>query len=113
MSLATHAGSDPGTGASASVGVNVTTNPSTVPGATASRSTTPAASPESNGMSEAFVNTLRRDSVAGADLATAALVLEQIPAWIGDYTAVAPHSALSYQSPQQYRRAQPMTGLTC
>jgi len=29
--------------------------------------TTPAASPQSNGMSEAFVNTLRRDYLAGAD----------------------------------------------
>jgi len=65
--------------------------------------TTPAASPESNGMSEAFVNTLRRDYVAGADLSTATLVLEQIPAWLADYNAVAPHSALGYQSPQQYR----------
>jgi putative transposase len=67
--------------------------------------TTPAASPESNGMSEAFVNTLRRDYLEGADLSTAALVLEQIPAWIADYNAVAPHSALGYQSPQQYRSA--------
>jgi putative transposase len=66
--------------------------------------TTPAASPQSNGMSEAFVNTLRRDYLAGADLSTAAVVLAQIPAWIADYNAVAPHSALGYQSPQQYRR---------
>ena len=65
--------------------------------------TTPAASPQSNGMSEAFVNTLRRDYIVGADLSTAAAVLDQIPAWIADYNAVAPHSALGYQSPQQYR----------
>jgi len=32
---------------------------------------TPAASPQSNGMSEAFVNTVRRDNIAGADLASA------------------------------------------
>ncbi|HXQ28281.1 MAG TPA: IS3 family transposase [Gemmatimonadales bacterium] len=68
--------------------------------------TTPAQSPESNGMSEAFVNTLRRDYLAGADLATAALVLEQIPSWIADYNAVAPHSALGYRSPHEYRRTQ-------
>ena len=68
--------------------------------------TTPAQSPESNGMSEAFVNTLRRDYIAGADLATAALVLEQIPSWIADYNAVAPHSALGYRSPHEYRRTQ-------
>jgi putative transposase len=75
--------------------------------------TTPAASPESNGMSEAFVNTLRRDYLAGADLATASVILEQIPVWIGDYNAVAPHSALGYQSPQQYRSTQLVAGLTC
>jgi putative transposase len=68
--------------------------------------TTPAASPESNGMSEAFVNTMRRDYLEGADLATAALVLEQVPAWVVDYNAVAPHSALGYQSPHEYRRNQ-------
>lgn len=75
--------------------------------------TTPAASPESNGMSEAFVNTLRRDYLAGADLSTAEVVLEQIPAWIADYNAVAPHPALGYQSPEQYRSTQLETGVTC
>jgi putative transposase len=73
--------------------------------------TTPAASPQSNGMSEAFVNTLRRDYIAGADLSTAALVLEQIPTWLADYNAVAPHSALNFQSPQQYRSTMLVTGL--
>lgn len=67
--------------------------------------TTPAASPQSNGMSEAFVNTMRRDYISGADLSTAAAVLAQIPAWFADYNAVAPHSALGYQAPQQYRQA--------
>ncbi|MGH7688006.1 MAG: IS3 family transposase [Gemmatimonadaceae bacterium] len=66
--------------------------------------TTPAASPQSNGMSEAFVNTLRRDDIVGADLSSATAGLDQIPAWIADYNAVAPHSALGFQSPQQYRR---------
>jgi putative transposase len=75
--------------------------------------TTPAASPQSNGMSEAFVNTLRRDYLAGADRSTAAIVLAQIPAWLADYNAVAPHSALAYQSPQQYRHSKLVAGLTC
>jgi len=75
--------------------------------------TTPAASPQSNGMSEAFVNTLRRDYLAGADLSTAEIVLGQIPGCIGDYNApVAPHSALGYQSPQQYRGTQLSADLT-
>lgn len=75
--------------------------------------TTPAASPESNGMSEAFVNTMRRDYFAGADLSTAGVVLDQIPAWITDYNAVAPHSALGYQSPQQYRSTLLATEAKC
>ena len=75
--------------------------------------TTPAASPESNGMSEAFVDTLRRDYIVGADLSTAAMVLEQIAAWIADYNAVAPHSALGFQSPQQYRSTRLMVGPKC
>jgi putative transposase len=61
-------------------------------------------SPQSNGMSEAFVNTMKRDYVAGADRSTAAAVLQQIPSWIEDYNAVAPHSALAFKSPLEYRR---------
>jgi transposase InsO family protein len=72
--------------------------------------TTPAASPHSNGMSEAFANTLRRDYLSGVDLSTAALVLEQIPTWIADCNGVAPHSALDFQSPQPYRSAMLVTG---
>ena len=72
--------------------------------------TTPAASPQSNGMSEAFVNTLRRDYLAGADRASAAVILDQLTGWIADYNGVAPHSALGYQSPQQYRAAQGALG---
>lgn len=66
--------------------------------------TTPAASPESNGMAEAFVNTMRRDYVDGAELSSAARVLEQLSTWIDDYNQVAPHSALGYQAPAAYRR---------
>jgi putative transposase len=65
--------------------------------------TTPARSPQSNGMAEAFVNTLRRDYIAGADLSTAEGVLEQVAAWIADYNGSAPHSALGFRSPKQYR----------
>lgn len=66
--------------------------------------TTPRASPESNGMAEAFVNTLKRDYVSGADRSDAATVLDQVGAWIADYNALAPHSALGYRSPAQYRK---------
>lgn len=66
--------------------------------------TTPVASPESNGMAESFVNTLRRDYLDGADLSNAARVIEQVPGWIEDYNVNAPHSALGYRSPVEYRR---------
>jgi len=66
--------------------------------------TTPAYSPQSNGMSEAFVRTLRRDYLDGADRSSAASVLEQIPRWLADYNGVAPHSALGYRAPQRYRQ---------
>jgi transposase InsO family protein len=68
--------------------------------------TTPAYSPQSNGMAEAFVKTLKRDYVDGADLSTAAAVLEQLPRWVADYNGVAPHSALGYRTPREYRAQQ-------
>jgi len=52
--------------------------------------TTPAYSPQSNGLSEAFVHTLRRDYLDGAELASADALLEQLPRWIADYDRVAP-----------------------
>ena len=68
--------------------------------------TTPAMSAQSNGMSKAFVNTSKRDYVAGADRSTAAAIIEQISSWIEDYNAVAPHSALGFKSPLEYRGEQ-------
>jgi len=65
--------------------------------------TTPKASPESNGMAEAFVNTLKRDYASGADRCDAATVLDAIAAWIAGYNAIAPHSSLGYRSPLQHR----------
>lgn len=68
--------------------------------------TTPVCSPASNGISEAFHHTLRRDYLAGADLSRAAAVLDQIPQWIADYHHFAPHSSLGMRSPIAYRQAQ-------
>jgi putative transposase len=65
--------------------------------------TTPAYSPESNGMAEAFVNTIKRDYVGGGDLSDAGTVLQQLPDWIDDYNRVAPHSALGYLTPEEWR----------
>lgn len=68
--------------------------------------TTPVCSPESNGISEAFHHTLRRDYLAGADLSSAERVLEQLPRWVADYNTYAPHSSLGMRSPTEYRSAQ-------
>ncbi len=71
--------------------------------------TTPVASPESNGMSEAFVNTMRRDYIESAELWSAASVIAQIPTWFEDYNDVAPHSALGMKSPREFRAEQPLS----
>lgn len=68
--------------------------------------TTPAASPESNGIAEAFVNTFKRDYVAGGDLSSARQLVEQIPGWIDDYNTFAPHSSLGMKTPAEFRRHQ-------
>lgn len=65
--------------------------------------TTPAYSPESNGMSEAFVGTFKRDYVYTHELPDAATVIKQLPDWFEDYNSVAPHSGLGYLSPREYR----------
>ena len=67
--------------------------------------TTPAYSPESNGMAEALVKTLRRDYVYLSRLDDAAAVLRLLPSWLEDYNEVHPHKGLKMQSPREYRRA--------
>jgi putative transposase len=66
---------------------------------------TPVASPESNGMCEAFVRTFKRDYVGVSPIPTASLALAQIGEWIEDYNEVHPHSALRMRSPRGFRRA--------
>ena len=65
--------------------------------------TTPAYSPQSNGLAEAFVGTFKRDYVDGAELWDAEFVLAQVGRWIEDYNTRAPHSALGMRSPAEYR----------
>ena len=66
---------------------------------------TPVRSPESNGMSEAFVKTLKRDYVRVTPLPDAPTGLGLVSAWIDDYNAVHPHSALRMRSPAEFREA--------
>src|SRR2546426_6838800 len=68
--------------------------------------TTPAYSPQSNGLAEAFVGTFKRDYVNGAELRDAETVLAQLGGWIDDYNTQAPHSALGMRSPVEYRSEQ-------
>ncbi len=65
---------------------------------------TMAFSPESNGMAEAFVKTIKRDYVYVNDCVDPEAVLAMLPAWFKDYNEVAPHSALGMQSPMDYLR---------
>lgn len=67
-------------------------------------STTPANSPESNGMTEAFVKTFKRDYVWSADPSSAVSVMGQLEAWFNDYNENVPHKGLKMRSPRQFRR---------
>jgi putative transposase len=70
--------------------------------------TTPAYSPESNGL-EAFVHTFKRDYVHGAELRDAEIVLGQLAGWIDDYNRQAPHSVLGMRPPTEYRASLELT----
>ena len=67
---------------------------------------TPYRSPQSNGMAEAFVKTLKRDYVRVNPTPDAATVLAQLRTWFADYNLVHPHSALQYRSPDEFRDEQ-------
>lgn len=64
--------------------------------------TTPVSSPQSNGMAEAFVRTLKRDYVRVNPTPDARTVIEQLPRWLTHYNEVHPHKALGYRSPREY-----------
>ena len=70
---------------------------------------TPIRSPQSNGISEAFVKTLKRDYVQVTPLQNAQTVLELIGSWIEDYNTNHPHSGLKMRSPREFIAAQTAT----
>ena len=64
--------------------------------------TTPVESPQSNGMAEAFVRTLKRDYARVSPRPNAQTVIDQLPSWLDHYNRVHPHRALGYQSPREF-----------
>lgn len=62
-------------------------------------------SPESNGMAEAFVKTIKRDYVCQADCDSAETVLKLLPQWFADYNNIARHSPLGMKSPIEYKES--------
>jgi putative transposase len=73
---------------------------------------TPIASPESNGLAEALVRTLKRDYVRVNPLPDALTVLRQLHRWFTDYNDNHPHSGLGMRSPREFIRAHSSTA-TC
>ena len=70
---------------------------------------TPVKSPQSNGMSEAFVKTFKRDYVYINPLPNVETVLKLIAEWFEDYNENHPHSGLKMRSPREFRSAQTAT----
>ena len=64
--------------------------------------TTPVESPQSNGMAEAFVRTMKRDYVRVSAIPDARTVIGKLPAWFEHYNTVHPHRALRYRSPREF-----------
>lgn len=66
---------------------------------------TPVASPESNGLCEAFVKAFNRDYVRVNPIPDAKSALDQIAAWFDDYNECHPHSGFKMRSPREFRMA--------
>ena len=65
---------------------------------------TPVRSPQSNGMSESFVKTLKRDYASTHILPDTDTILVLLPEWMEDYCESHPHSGLKFKSPREFIR---------
>lgn len=74
---------------------------------------TPVRSPESNGVCEAFVKTLKRDYARVNPCPDALAVLRQLPVWFEDYNTVHPHSGLQMRSPREFIAEQSANPAEC
>ena len=68
--------------------------------------TTPVESPQSNGMAESFVKTLKRDYANLANRPDSRTVMGYLEEWFNDYNSYHPHSALGYLPPKLFREKQ-------
>ncbi len=66
--------------------------------------TTPSYSPESNGMAEAFVKTIKRDYIYVNNVHSAKQVMNDLHSYFEDYNEVAPHKGLNMLSPRMFLR---------
>ncbi len=71
--------------------------------------TTPVTSPQSNGMAESFVKTLKRDYAKLANRPDSKTVMAQLQGWFDDYNSYHPHSALGYLPPTVFREKRSVT----
>ena len=65
--------------------------------------TTPVTSPQSNGIAESFVKTLKWDYAKLAERPDSKTVMAQLPKWFDDYNSYHPHSALGYVPAKRFR----------
>ncbi len=66
--------------------------------------TTPVCSPQSNGMAESFVKTMKRDYIRHMPKPDRATALRNLTIAFEHYNEEHPHSALKYRSPREFRR---------
>ena len=71
--------------------------------------TTPVTSPQSNGMAESFVKTLKRDYAKLANRPDSKTVMAQLKDWFDDYNSYNPHNALGYLPPTLFREKRSVT----
>ncbi len=78
-------------------------------GESITRLTIPVTSPQSNGMSESFVKTLKRDYAKLANRPDSKTVMAKLKDWSDDYNSYHPHSALGYLPPTLFREKRSVT----
>lgn len=66
--------------------------------------TTPVCSPQSNGMAESFVKTMKRDYIRHMPKPDRATALRNLAIAFEHYNEEHPHRALNYRSPREFRR---------